>query len=398
MSTSATPLRDFISKEAAGGIALVLAAAVAMLWVNMGGADVYRELLASRIAIGGWSLAIDKPLLLWINDGLMALFFFLIGLEVKRELVTGQLATWRQAALPVYAAIGGMVVPALIFVAINWSVPANLNGWAIPAATDIAFALGLLALLGTRVPIALKALLLAVAIIDDIGAIVIIALFYTADLNLAALGLALLPLAGLLLLNRFGVARVLPYILLGLVLWVFVLKSGVHATLAGVAAAMFIPIAASGQRPLARLEHGLHPWIVFAVLPIFAFANAGVSFANVGGEALFAPLSLGIAAGLVVGKQVGIFGACLIAAKAKLASVPDGVTLRQLYGLSCLAGIGFTMSLFIGGLAFVETGQIEAVKIGVLSGSLVSAIIGMAVLASARPLTTSRTAEAQTHV
>lgn len=387
-------LRDFISKESAGGLALIFAAAVAMLWVNTGGVGAYRALFAFPLAVGVEAFAIDKPLLLWINDGLMALFFFLIGLEVKREVVTGQLRTWRQAALPVYAAIGGMVVPALIFVAINWNEPANLDGWAIPAATDIAFALGLLALLGSRVPVVLKALLLAIAIIDDIGAILIIALFYTAELNLAPLGLALLPLAGLLLLNRCGVARVLPYLLLSLLLWVLVLKSGVHATLAGVAAAMFIPIAIEEERPLAKLEHALHPWIAFGVLPIFAFANAGVSFANVGIESIFAPLSLGIAAGLVAGKQVGIFGACLIAAKAKLAIVPDGVTFRQLYGLSCLAGIGFTMSLFIGGLAFAGSGQIDAVKMGVLSGSLISAIIGMTVLAFALPNPSLRKAQA----
>lgn len=399
MPTSDTPmLRDFISKEAAGGMVLVFAAALAMLWVNAGGADAYRQLFASQIAFGSEAFTIDKPLLLWINDGLMALFFFLIGLEIKREVVTGQLATWRQAALPVYAAIGGMAVPALIFVVINWNQPANLDGWAIPAATDIAFALGLLALLGSRVPVALKALLLAVAIMDDIGAIFIIAFFYTAELSLIALGLALLPLAGLFMLNRFDVARVLPYALLALVLWVFVLKSGVHATLAGVAAAMFIPIAVKDKRPLAKLEHSLHPWIAFAVLPVFAFANAGVSFANVGAEALFAPLSLGIAAGLVAGKQLGILGTCIIAVKARLASVPHGVTWRQLYGLSCLAGIGFTMSLFIGGLAFVEPDQIDAVKMGVLSGSLISAIIGMAVLASAPPLIASRTVATQADV
>lgn len=382
-ATIAPMLREFINKESAGGIALVCAAAVAMAWVNLGGAESYRALFALPIAVGSGPVGIDKSLLLWINDGLMALFFFLVGLEVKREIVGGQLSSWRQAALPVYAAIGGMAIPALVFIAVNLREPVNLNGWAIPAATDIAFALGLLALLGSRVPIALKALLLAIAIIDDIGAILIIALFYTAELNIAALALAVVPLAGLFLLNRSGVGRITPYVLLGVLLWVLVLKSGVHATLAGVAAAMFVPLAARGKRPLARLEHVLHPWIAFAVLPVFAFANAGVSFAGAGLADLVAPLSLGIALGLVIGKQLGIFGACWIAIRTRYASMPDGVTFRQLYGLACLAGIGFTMSLFIGGLAFTDPGQIDAVKMGVLSGSLISALIGLAILATA---------------
>ncbi|MDT0575915.1 Na+/H+ antiporter NhaA [Croceicoccus sp. F390] len=382
--SAGTQILDFINKESIGGLALVCAAAFAMIWVNGGGEDAYRSFFAFPINVGIGDLAINKPLLLWINDGLMALFFFLVGLEVKREIVTGQLNSWHQAALPVYAAIGGMVVPALVFVAINADYPANLSGWAIPAATDIAFALGLLALLGSRVPVALKALLLAIAIIDDIGAILIIALFYTANLNLVALGLGLLPLIGLFVLNRMGVARILPYALLSLVLWVLVLKSGVHATLAGVAAAMFIPIAVGKQRPLEKLEHALHPFVAFVVLPVFAFANAGVAFTG-GLDALAAPLSLGIAAGLVIGKQVGIFGACLVATKTRIASLPPDVTLKQIYGLSCLAGIGFTMSLFIGGLAFADPAQIDAVKTGVLSGSFISAVIGMLVLGFARP-------------
>ncbi len=384
MPRSLAPLlRDFINKESAGGLMLIAAAVLAMLWVNTGGNTTYTALLATPLAIGDAAYGVDKPLLLWINDGLMAVFFFLIGLEVKREIVAGQLGSWRQAALPVYAAIGGMMVPALVFIALNWNVPANLDGWAIPAATDIAFALGLLALLGSRVPPALKALLLAIAIIDDIGAIAIIALFYTAEMNLAALGFAFVPLALLFVLNRRNVASIWPYVIIAAILWVFVLKSGVHATLAGVAAAMFIPVTAGAKRPLETLEHILHPWVAFAVLPIFAFANAGVSFASTGIDALLAPLSLGIAAGLVLGKQIGIFGACVIAAKARAATIPEGVSWRQLYGLSCLAGIGFTMSLFIGGLAFTAPEQIAGVKMGVLSGSLVSALIGMFVLATA---------------
>ncbi|MBO6766862.1 MAG: Na+/H+ antiporter NhaA [Erythrobacter sp.] len=377
-------LRAFIASESAGGIILIVAAAIALAIANSSLLDDYNSFLATPVNFtAGDLVAIDKPLLLWINDGLMALFFFLIGLEVKREIVTGALRNWKQAALPVYAAIGGMAVPALVFVAINAGSPENIRGWAIPAATDIAFALGLLALLGSRVPVALKALLLAIAIIDDIGAIAIIALFYTEDMNLAALGLAMVPAAGMLLLNRMGIARTIPYFLMGAFLWICVLKSGVHATLAGVLTAMFVPIATGDERPLERLEHALHAWVAFLILPIFAFANAGVSFASAGLEALLAPLSLGIAAGLVVGKQAGIFGACWIAVRSGLATMPPGVTWRHVYGLSCLAGIGFTMSLFIGGLAFVDPEQVDAVKMGVLSGSLASAMIGMSVLAKA---------------
>ena len=381
---TAAMLREFITKESWGGIILIVAAAIALLVANSPLLPEYTKLLATPVSVRAGSLvAIDKPLLLWINDGLMAVFFFLIGLEVKREIVSGQLRTWKQAALPVYAAIGGMLVPALVFIAINADAPQNMRGWAIPAATDIAFALGLLALLGSRAPAALKALLLAVAIIDDIGAIAIIALFYTEQMNIGALGLAILPAGAMLLLNRWGVARTIPYFMLGALLWYLVLKSGVHATLAGVATAMFVPLAAGKERPLERLEHALHPWVAFAILPIFAFANAGVSFAGAGLEAPFAPLSLGIAAGLVIGKQLGVFGVCYLASRTGLATIPGDVSFRQLYGLACLAGIGFTMSLFIGGLAFEAPAQIEAVKMGVLAGSLVSAIIGLAILGTA---------------
>ncbi len=383
MKTAIPPmLRDFISKESGGGIALIVAAACALVIANSQMLPAYQQFLATPVSFGAGNLiAIDKPLLLWINDGLMAVFFFVIGLEVKREILTGQLRSWRQAALPVYAAIGGMLAPAIVFLLINAGESANIRGWAIPAATDIAFALGLLALLGSRVPAALKALLLAIAIIDDIGAIAIIALFYTEQINFTALGLALLPAAAMLVLNRFEVARTIPYFLFGALLWYLVLKSGIHATLAGVATAMFVPVTAGKERPLERLEHALHPWVAFLILPLFAFANAGVSFAGAGLTSLLAPLSLGIAAGLVIGKQVGILGACYIAAKTGLATVPKGVSFRQLYGLACLAGIGFTMSLFIGGLAFDASADIDAVKMGVLSGSFISAILGLVVLA-----------------
>ena len=379
-------LRAFIASESAGGIILIVAAALALAIANSPLLPDYQKLLSTPVAFSAGSLvAIDKPLLLWINDGLMALFFFLIGLEVKREIVTGQLRSWKQASLPIIAAIGGMAIPAIVFVALNLGSPENLRGWAIPAATDIAFALGLLALLGSRVPVALKALLLAIAIIDDIGAIAIIAIFYTENMNLAALALALVPAAAMLLLNRAGVARTIPYFLFAALLWICVLKSGVHATLAGVVTALFVPIATGEERPLERLEHALHPWVAFLILPIFAFANAGVSFAGAGLDALLAPLSLGIAAGLVIGKQLGIFGACWLAVKAGWARLPEGVGFRHVYGLSCLAGIGFTMSLFIGNLAFVDPQQIAAVKFGVLGGSLVSAITGIVVLRFASP-------------
>ena len=379
-------LRAFIASESAGGIILIVAAALALAIANSPLLPDYQKLLSTPVAFSAGSLvAIDKPLLLWINDGLMALFFFLIGLEVKREIVTGQLRSWKQASLPIIAAIGGMAIPAIVFVALNLGSPENLRGWAIPAATDIAFALGLLALLGSRVPVALKALLLAIAIIDDIGAIAIIAIFYTENMNLAALALALIPAAAMLLLNRAGVARTIPYFLFAALLWICVLKSGVHATLAGVVTALFVPIATGEERPLERLEHALHPWAAFLILPIFAFANAGVSFAGAGLDASLAPLSLGIAAGLVIGKQLGIFGACWLAVKAGWARLPEGVGFRHVYGLSCLAGIGFTMSLFIGNLAFVDPQQIAAVKFGVLGGSLVSAITGIVVLRFASP-------------
>jgi len=386
-------LRAFIASESAGGIILIVAAALALAIANSPLLPDYQKLLSTPVAFSAGSLvAIDKPLLLWINDGLMALFFFLIGLEVKREIVTGQLRSWKQASLPIITAIGGMAIPAIVFVALNLGSPENLRGWAIPAATDIAFALGLLALLGSRVPVALKALLLAIAIIDDIGAIAIIAIFYTENMNLAALALALIPAAAMLLLNRAGVARTIPYFLFAALLWICVLKSGVHATLAGVVTALFVPIATGEERPLERLEHALHPWVAFLILPIFAFANAGVSFAGAGLDALLAPLSLGIAAGLVIGKQLGIFGACWLAVKAGWARLPEGVGFRHVYGLSCLAGIGFTMSLFIGNLAFADPQQIAAVKFGVLGGSLVSAITGIVVLRFASPRKPSQAA------
>ena len=376
-----TALQEFIALESSAGIILFGAALLAMVAINSMFSPYYLGFLDIPVAVQFGGLEIAKPLALWINDGLMAIFFFLIGLEVKRELLEGQLSTIEQASLPAIAAIGGMAIPALIFVYFNWNMPENFNGWAIPAATDIAFALGVLALLGKHAPVSLKILLLAIAIIDDIGAILIIALFYTSEVS----GLSLLLAGGgtilLFVMNRLGVIRTAPYILVGIFLWICVLKSGVHATLAGVIAALAIPLnAKDGSSPLKHLEHILHPWAAFLILPLFAFANAGVSLAGLRLDDLMAPLALGVAAGLVVGKQIGVFGFIFLATRTGLVKRPDGVSWLQLYGLACLTGIGFTMSLFIGNLAFAEPEQIETVKLGVMSGSLVSGLLGFCFL------------------
>lgn len=372
---------DFLARETTAGFLLFAAAIAALIATNSVLAPAYSSLMHFPIELRFGGLELAKPLVLWINDGLMAIFFFLIGLEVKREILEGELSSFDKAVLPMVAAIGGMALPAGIFVMVNWNSPANLEGWAIPAATDIAFALGILALLGTRAPIALKVLLLAIAIIDDIGAIVIIALFYTADLSIVALGLALVAAMVLVLLNLSGTIRKWPYILVGMVLWVCVLKSGVHATLAGVVTALAIPLNANDDTsPLKQIEHALHRWVAFVVLPVFAFANAGVSFAGFEFSDLFSPLPLGVALGLIIGKQLGIFGFMVGAIKSGLARKPDSVSWAQLYGLACLTGVGFTMSLFIGGLAFDASAQMEAVKFGVLTGSSVSGLMGFLLL------------------
>ncbi len=382
-ANAAQSLRDFLKEESAGGVVLMIAAAAALILANSPLAGAYSAVLNAEIALTVSGAGIEKPALLWINDGLMAVFFFLIGLEVKREVLTGQLSSWKQSSLPLFAALGGMILPALVFAAINWNSPENLAGWAIPAATDIAFALGILALLGSRVPVALKALLLAIAVIDDIGAIVIIALFYTPGVELGMLIAAAAVLVVLALIGRAKVGSSLPYVLLGIALWFFVLKSGVHATLAGVALAMTVPLTSStGKDVLERMEHALHPWVAFLVVPIFALANAGVSFAGIELSAFAAPLPLGIALGLFLGKQLGIVGFAWIAVKTGIASLPDGIAWRQVYGLSLIAGIGFTMSLFIGNLAFTTPEQLAAVKLGVLSGSLISALGGIFLLRS----------------
>ncbi|WP_417516936.1 Na+/H+ antiporter NhaA [Minwuia sp.] len=383
----ARTLERFINHEASSGIFLLIAAALALMLDNSPLAWLYDSLLTTPLAVQVGSFAIDKPLLLWINDGLMAVFFFLVGLEIKREVMRGELSSRDRIALPGVAALGGMVVPALIYILLTRNNPELLNGWAIPAATDIAFALGILALLGSRVPIALKIFLLALAIIDDLGAIVIIALFYTADLSTSMLLGGGLALAGLVILNLIGVKKTAPYILIGIIMWVFVLKSGVHATLAGVALALTIPMGDDRDHsPLEHLEHGLQPWVAFMVMPIFAFANAGVSLAGLNIDMLLQPLTLGIALGLCIGKPVGIFAFVWVAVKARITRLPDGVTWAQIFGVSALAGIGFTMSLFIGTLAFEEDPAAAAgVRLGVLGGSFISAIVGLAILWRAIP-------------
>ena len=347
----------FFSHDASGGILLGLSAIAALVVANSALQPTYDWLLSLPFAVTLDGGGLEKPLILWINDGLMAIFFFLIGLELKREILEGKLKNPRDVILPGMAAVGGMAMPALIFVALNWGNPETIGGWAIPAATDIAFALGVLALVGSRVPSALKVFLLTLAILDDLGAIVIIALFYTAELKVNYLLMGLVPLAGLFWFNIKGAHRVAPSLILGLILWVLVLKSGVHATLAGVVTAFFIPLTDKwGKSPLHSLEHGLAPYVLFLIVPIFAFANAGVSLEGLSLADLMAPLPLGIALGLVLGKQIGVFGLTWLTVKSGLAQLPHGVTWVHIYGLACLAGIGFTMSLFIGSLSFGDDG------------------------------------------
>ena len=386
LSSVRNAIDEFLARETSAGFMLFAAALLALAAVNSPLAPHYDGLLQTAVELRVGAFEIAKPLQLWINDGLMAVFFFLVGLEVKREIVQGELSSMEKAGLPIVAAIGGMAVPALVFVAVNRDVAANLAGWAIPAATDIAFALGVLALLGKRIPAALKILLLAIAIIDDIGAIAIIAVFYTADVSVFALGLAAIAIAVLVALNRFGVTRIAAYVLVGVFLWACVLKSGVHATLAGVVTALAVPLTgAQGKSPLEQLEHGLHPWVAFAVLPLFAFANAGVSFDGLRADDLLGPLPLGIALGLLVGKQVGVFGFMLLAIRFGMVRKPGGVSWGQLWGLACLTGIGFTMSLFIGSLAFDSAAAMDQVKIGVLAGSLAAGLLGFLILRTSRP-------------
>jgi NhaA family Na+:H+ antiporter len=379
-------LKDFLKQESAGGIFLIVAAALALVIANSPFAASYFGTLQTNLNLSFGDFVLDKALILWINDGLMAIFFFLIGLEVKREVIDGQLSSWNQASLPLAAAIGGMAIPALIYVGFNLNSPESIGGWAIPAATDIAFALGILSLLGPRVPVAMKALLLAIAVIDDIGAILVIALFYSGEIKLDMLAGAGAMLALMFVIGRLRIGSAIPYVLLTVIMWVFVLKSGVHATLAGVTAAMMVPtVARDGSYFAERLEHEMHPWVAFVIIPIFGFANAGVSLSGITPADLLAPLPLGIALGLLIGKQLGIVGFAWLAVKMGLAKLPEGVSWAKVHGLSLLAGIGFTMSLFIGNLAFTDPAQIDAVKIGVLSGSLIAAIAGFLLLRTILP-------------
>lgn len=369
--------------EAAGGVVLIVAAVLAIAIANSPAGPTYDALLHAKLTVGIAPLSLEKSTIHWVNDGLMAIFFFLVGLEIKRELLDGALSNLRTATLPLIGAIGGMIVPALIYVAINFSDPSSLRGWAIPAATDIAFAVGVIALLGSRVPSSLKIFILALAIIDDLGAIIIIAVFYTEHLSISALGFAMAGSTVLIAMNRAGVRRVTPYLIVGFVVWLCVLKSGVHATLAGVITAFAVPLEsgkAGRTGPLERLEHALSPWVGFGVLPIFAFANAGVSLAGVGLAQLGQPIPLGIALGLLVGKAFGIFISSWMAIRTGLGTMPDGATTGQLFGVGVLGGIGFTMSLFIGTLAFPDPSFAAPIRIGVLAGSISSAILGFAIL------------------
>jgi Na+:H+ antiporter, NhaA family len=382
-------LRAFLNGEAAGGLVLMAVALLALAVANSPLAPGYFAILETYV--------LGLSVLHWINDGLMAVFFLLVGLEIKREMLDGQLSTWPRRALPGIAAVGGMLVPAAIYVAFNAGNPATLRGWAIPAATDIAFALGVLSLLGPRVPVSLKLFLTALAILDDLGAVAIIAVFYTADLTAGMIGLAAMTLALLAGLNRFGVVRLWPYLLLGIALWYFVLRSGIHATIAGVALALTIPLRPTPGRPeaadssLHRLEHGLQPWVAFCIVPVFGFANAGLSFAGFDAATLLGPVPLGIAFGLFLGKQLGVFAFAWAAIRAGLADLPANATWAQLYGVALLCGIGFTMSLFIALLAFPASPDLtDATKVGVLAGSLASAVGGALLLRLARPESCAR--------
>ena len=418
------PFQTFFKLEAAGGVLLLLCAAAALILANSPLAGGYFDLWQTIVTVGAGSFVIAKPLLLWINDGLMAIFFFVVGLEIKREVLVGELSSPKKAALPLAAALGGMVVPALIYVAFNAGTD-TASGWGIPMATDIAFALGVLALLGTRAPVALKIFLTALAIVDDLGAVLVIAFFYTAELSWVSLGLGGLLLLALIVVNRAGVRRTWVYVVLGLALWVAFLKSGVHATIGGVLLAMTIParrridadaflergrtlldtfatglkpgkveptadqrhavhsleVACEGiETPLARMEHALHPWVAFGIMPIFALANAGVALGGDIGAALGASVSLGVIMGLFFGKQIGVTAFSWVAVRMGWAELPAGVGWRQVYGVSLLTGIGFTMSLFIANLAFGDPAVLDQAKIAIFAASLLSGVLGWGLL------------------
>ncbi len=378
-------MREFLKLEAASGLLVMAGAVLAMIAENSPAQSFYGQLLSVPVEIRFGQFEIAKPLLLWVNDGLMAIFFFLVGLEIKREVLEGELSEPSRIILPAIAAVGGMAIPALIYVYFNWGDPDALNGWAIPAATDIAFALGVLSLLGNRVPESLKLFLLTLAILDDMGAIIIIAIFYTSDLSVSALLVSIIAIITLGILNHRRVTSLTPYIIIGVIFWAAVLKSGVHATLAGVVLAMFIPLRVTnedGNSPLRILEHDLHTTVAFLILPLFAFMNAGISLEGLSFNSLLDPIPLGIAAGLFAGKQLGVFGFVWTAVKLRLVKLPQEIGWLELYGLAALCGIGFTMSFFISGLAFEQDG-IDVIlndRIGIFMGSVLSAIVGYLVL------------------
>ena len=385
-----TGIREFLKLESAAGILLILTSVAALVLANSPLSAFYYQFLDIPVHVRIGASEIAKPSLLWINDGLMAIFFFLIGLELKREFIEGELSELHKVSLPALGAVGGMFIPAAVYLYINRGDPLATSGWAIPAATDIAFALGILALLGKRVPSQLKIFLVSLAIFDDVGAIVIIALFYTSGLSLTALFSALVCVVLLAFLNRRGVMRISFYVMIGVVMWAALLKSGVHATLAGVLLAVFIPIGKdpeTGESPLHRLEHDLHGSVSFIILPLFAFVNAGVSLQGMTVSQLLGPVPVGIALGLVVGKQIGIFGICWIGVKLGIARLPESVTWKQLYGIAILCGIGFTMSMFIGSLAFENANSpyLYQDKLGILAGSFISALLGYFWLRKALP-------------
>lgn len=387
--TPVNALRHFLKFESTAGVLLVAATVLALLVSNSPLAGAYERFLAIPIVVALGDLSVAKPLLLWINDGLMAIFFLLIGLEVKREVLEGQLNSREQLILPAAAGLGGFVVPVLLFATMNRGDPAAISGWAIPAATDIAFALGVLSVLGSRAPLSLKVFLTTIAIFDDIAAIVVIAIFYTSDLSLLSLMLGLLGTAILIFFNLAGVTRIAPYIIVGVFIWVCVLKSGVHATLAGFAVALALPVRTPDPdwSPLKHLEHSLHPWVAFAILPIFAFANAGISFFGISSDVILGTVSIGIAAGLFFGKQAGVFAVVWAMVKLGFARLPDGATWLSVYGIAVLTGIGFTMSFFIGSLAYPsdDVALMAATRVGVLAGSLLSAVVGYTILRMCAP-------------
>jgi NhaA family Na+:H+ antiporter len=387
-----------IKREVAAGLVLVSAAILALIVANSPLQDLYSRTLAAHVQLGIKPFALSKEVIHWVNDGLMAAFFFLVGLEIKREAIRGALSNPKAAMLPIVGAIGGMILPAVIYAAINWDNTVALRGWAIPAATDIAFAVGVMAMLGRHVPPTLKVFLLALAIIDDLGAILIIAFFYTADLSLTALSLAAAGVAVLALLNHRSVMRVVPYLVVGAFVWVCVLESGVHATLAGVATALAIPLTGKKkgeEGPLHALEHALSPWVSFLILPIFAFANAGLSLGELSINDMLSQIPVGIALGLFLGKPLGIYGAVRMALASGLAEMPHGASRMQLFGTAILGGIGFTMSLFIGMLAFPSVETSAEVRLGVLAGSVLSALVGYIVLVTSSADMISRSQKKQ---